>query len=332
MKWLTLTNVKELPDQWDELAGENIFLKKCFLEHLEKVNYCGQTYNLLLKDNQLQAAYVDYLLRLDVFTFSVISWNIPVRIMGIPCSVSKQGFSVRSGFEKLLVEHFRRKKGAKLILNSTTNLPAKRGETLPSCKMEVCWNNFNQYLKSLRSSYRYRVKKAQEKWQQVRIELIKPEDFDLSCYRLYEEVFNRSEEKLEKLNIDFFRAFPLPSVIIKASFNEKILGFIQLVENGSELIFLFIGFDHKLNRSFDIYNNLLLEIIKFAIDKGYKVIDLGQTAEETKLKLGSKLLRKGMYISHSMDWLDKLANRNINLLSYKVPAYDFHVFKEEGDK
>ena len=129
------------------------------------------------------------------------------------------------------------------------------------------------------------------------------------------------------MNFEFFQQQPLPSIIIIATHKEQKLGFAQVVDNGRELIFLFIGFSHKLNSTFDIYLNLLLEIIDFAIDNRFKTIDLGQTAEETKLKLGSELFTKGMYISHSNFLLDKLANQYINLFSYQIPIYDFRVFK-----
>jgi len=332
MKWRIINSAQELPGQWDGLAGDNIFLKRCFLKHLETVNPCQQTYNLLAESGRLKAVYIDYRLKLDIFTYSFLRLKIPVTIMGIPCSVSKQGFSVEPGFERQLWEHFRAKKGAKLILNTGQDLPAKRGITLPACKMEIRWSNFSQYLESLRSPYRYRIKKAQEKWQDVTVDFLEPALFDAELYRLYEGVFNNSRVKLEKLKLGFFQQMPLPSVLIKASFQGQKLGFVQLVENGRELIFLFIGLNYELNRTFDIYLNLLLEIIRFAIDNGFKIIDLGQTAEETKLKLGSKLIKKGMYISHSNPLLDKLANQNINLFSYKMPSFNFHVFKSGGAK
>ncbi|MGI6224975.1 MAG: GNAT family N-acetyltransferase [Peptococcales bacterium] len=327
MKWSTVNFAEKLPCQWDELAGENIFLKQCFLKHLEKVNPCLQTYNFLKVDNQFQAIYVDYSLKLDIFTYSFFSLKIPVRIMGIPCSVSKQGFSVLRGFESELWEHFRAKSGAKLILNSSISLPVKGGDTLPTCKLTIQWSSFGEYLESLRSSYRYRIKKAQEKWQNVQVNFIKPDAFDKSLYELYEEVFNNSQAKLEKLNLDFFREISLPSVIIKARVEEETLGFVQLVTNGPELIFLFTGFNHQLNRKFDVYLNLLLEIIQFAIENKFTTLDLGQTSEETKLKLGSQLVRKTMYVSHSTLLLDKLVNKYIKFFSYQVPEYQFHVFK-----
>ena len=53
-----------------------------------------------------------------------------------------------------------------------------------------------------------------------------------------------------------------------------------------ELIFLLGGFHRSYNERLDLYYNLLLKLVDYAIEKGYKYLDLGQTAEETKLKLG----------------------------------------------
>lgn len=332
MKWQIIKRAQELSDQWDELAGDNIFLRRPFLEHLERVNPCGQTYNLLIEANQVKAIFIDYRLKLDIFTYSFFSWKIPVTIMGIPCSVAKEGYSVFPGYEKHLLAYFQKKKGARLILNSPHHLPAKGGNTLPTCKMKIEWLGFEEYLNALRSPYRYRVKKALSKWQDIKVEFPEPRAFDLEFYKLYEEVFANSEAKLEKLKIDFFKKLPLNSIIISASQGEEKLGFVQLIKNGTELIFLFIGFNHSLNKAYDIYLNLLLEIIRFALDNGFKTIDFGQTAEETKLKLGCRLFPKKMYLGHSNYWLNKLGNKYINVFTYEVPKYNFRVFKQVGDR
>ena len=40
MNWFTFTSVEDIPAQWDDLVGDNIFLQRIFLKHLEKVNPC----------------------------------------------------------------------------------------------------------------------------------------------------------------------------------------------------------------------------------------------------------------------------------------------------
>jgi len=327
MNWLVLQNGQELPQEWDGLAGKNIFLTRSFLQHLEKVNPCQQKYNLLYNQGNLKAIYVDYSLNLDIFTYSFLKLKIPVRIMGIPCSVSKQGFAISADYEGNLIKHFHSQTGAKLILNSTSELPSSQGQTLPSCELVISWRSFNQYLQSLRSNYRYRIKKILKKWSQVQVEFIEPAQFNYKLYQLYENVFENSQVKLEKLNRQFFQKMPLPSLIIQASYRQERLGFVQLVQNGQELIFLFTGFNYQLNNKFAIYLNLLLEIVRYGINNKFKVIDFGQTAEESKLKLGCKLKPKNMYISHSNFFLNKLINKYSHLLSYQTPNHNFKVFK-----
>lgn len=329
MKWLTLDSSGQIPEEWDVLAGNNIFLKRLFLNHLEKVNPCGQSYNLLFDSGRLQAIYVDYRLMLDIFTYRKMRMKIPVRVMGIPCSVSKQGFVVYEQYKAPLMKHFQCKKGTQLILNCATGLPANPGETLPTCTLDIKWHDFGHYLESLRSHYRYRLIKARDKLTSVKIELLPAEQFDPEMYRQYEHVYSRSRAKLEKQQFDFFRLMPLPARIIKASHRGRLTGFVLVVENGEELIFLFTGFDYQLNSRFDTYLNLLLEILSYGVANGFKAIEFGQTAEETKMKLGCELSRRMMYVHHSNPVLNALANKSINLFSYRLPHYHFNVFKQE---
>lgn len=330
MNWLTLHGAEQIPAAWDDLASHNIFLKKVFLEHLEQTNPCQQSYNMLWDKGILKAIYVDYRLPLDLFTYRSICFKVPVRIMGIPCSVSKQGFAVQEAAKILLLRHFQNKKGVGLILNCQTGLPAKLGETLPTCRLKIKWQDFHHYLQSQRSHYRYRLQKALSKWAGVAVEYLPPETFTPEMYTHYEKVYDRSKAKLEKLQFDFFQRMPLPARIIKASHRGKLLGFAMVVENGEELIFLFTGFDHQLNVRFDTYLNLLLEILRFGIANGVNVIDFGQTAEETKMRLGCQLERRRMVVHHSNPLLNALAGSAINLLSYCLPSHEFHVFKQES--
>jgi hypothetical protein len=327
MKWITLNESRKLPNSWDLMTGDNIFLKKNFLIHLEKVNPCRQMYSYLADGDSLKAIYVDYSLNLDIFTYSFLNLKLPVRIMGIPCSVSTPGFIVLPGFEPQLVSHFQAKKGAKLILNSDVILPVPQGSTLPTCELSINWTSLNDYLQAMRSHYRYRLNKGLKIWQSVLTEYLPLQKFDHQMYTLYEQVYEQSNAKLEKLSPEFFSQLPLPGKLIKASFQSRLLGFAIVIENRSELIFLFTGFDYRFQQEFDTYLNLLLEIVNYGVEKGFKTIDLGQTTEETKMRLGACLKYKSMYLSHSNPVLHTLSHKLINFLSYKPPDFNFQVFK-----
>ncbi len=315
-----------LPDSWDVITGENPFLKKDILSKLDELNSCDQIYHL---DEENKISLVTYRLKLDLFTFSkYLSFKVPINIIGIPMSVSKAGYSVVDSSKlKDLSEYVKSLKGFYVILNSDDNLNITKGNTLPSYKLPIRWSALDEYILSMRSHYRYRLKKAKSKFENIEIEELEDNKlFDENMYRLYCNVYENSSEKLEKLSIDFFREFP--SKIIKFTLKNEVIAFIQLVENEKELIFLFGGFKHNLNIRYDLYINILLEIIKYGIDKGFKHIDLGQTAGETKSKLGAVQHKKYMYVHHSNLILDFILNKLIDRFSYNPYGVSHDVFKE----
>lgn len=327
----SFSSAEQLPDCWDAIAGDNIFLRKRQLEILERTNPCGQTYTVFCCPEP-DSILVTYRLKLDIFTYSLISLKLPVVIAGIPCSVSECGYVAGKRTEAQLFEYLRNIKGPKLVLNSEDNFKAKgfsRGLTLPGCRMEIGWNSFEEYTSDMRSHYRYRINKAIRKFSGIsQVTLRDNSLFDEKLYSLYTSVYDRSEYKLEKLSIDFFREFP--AVIIAFYVGNKPVAFVQLLENSKELIFLFGGIDYSLNNKHDIYANMLLAIVKHGIQGGFAALELGQTAEDAKMKLGGKLLTKYMYINHSNKLINFLAQRAAELLSYSPKSLSFNVFKEAG--
>ena len=327
---LIIEKARLLPEEWNHLAGKNIFLRKENLVKLEEVNPCGQNYYMFCNPEP-SSIVVTYSLKCNIFTYGFVTCRVPVTIVGIPCSVSKQGYHLGEKTKDEVFKFLSEIKGPKILLN-IDKPPSRKGfalgETLPSCQLDIRWKSMEGYLKAMRSHYRYRLNRAIDKWQKVqRIELSNQELFDDNLYKLYLQVYNKSNYKLERLSIDFFKTFP--SRIIKFEDRGRALGFIQLVENKEELIFLLGGFDYPLNFEYDIYINMLLEIVKMGIDGGYKTIDLGQTAEDTKMKLGGIRKKKYMVIHHSNKMINYFVGKFPGLLSYDPKNIHFNVFKGE---
>ncbi len=64
--------------------------------------------------------------------------------------------------------------------------------------------DLDEYLKRMRSPYRYRLKKALEKHRLYRVRKIAQEEFSPELYKLYLDVYQRSEAPLECLPFEFF--------------------------------------------------------------------------------------------------------------------------------
>ena len=321
-------SAEQLPDCWDTIAGDNVFLRKKYLEILERTNPCGQVYTVFYCPEP-DSILVTYRLKLDIFTYSLIRLKLPVVIAGIPCSVSRCGYRAGKRTEAQVFEYLRNLKGAKIVLNSEDNLilgSFAKGLTLPSCRLKIRWSSFEDYISDMRSHYRYRINKAIHKFSGVRqVTLNDNSMFDDQLYDLYTAVYSKSEYKLERLAIDFFREFP--STIIAFYMGTEPIAFVQLAENSKELVFLFGGIDYSKNLKYDIYSNMLLAIVKHGIEGGFTAIELGQTAEDTKMKLGGMVYTKYMYVNHSNGLINTLVHKAIGLLSYRQKDMSFNVFK-----
>lgn len=313
--------------EWDYIFSESSYLSKEYLKVLEKCNPCNQKY-VIIND---RSAFIVYKLILDVFSYSKLKLNLKVNIIGVPCSVAKSGYKVHRDDIKEMIDYIKKEKGTYIILNSDDSFLSKeliRGETLPTCRLNISWDTFENYKESLRSHYRYRLNSAIKRGKEIKI--IKLEDnahFNEELYSLYENVYERSNYKLEKLTIDFFR--DIPSDIYVFYVKEKPAAFVQLGAMNNELNFIFGGLDYSLNHTYDLYMNMLVFILRYGIENKYSAIDFGQTAEDTKMKLGAIPQRKFMHIYHPSSMVRYLIGLFERYLSYKPLQAKFQVFKGE---
>jgi hypothetical protein len=107
------------------------------------------------------------------------------------------------------------------------------------------------------------------------------------------------------------------------------VGFVQFLPNGHELIFEFVGFDYATNRTYDTYQRLMLEIVRYGIEHGFRTVDLGQTADDTKLKLGSSYEMLYAALHHSNPLLFAVSRLLAPTLQYRPLTTDFRVFRDE---
>lgn len=327
-----IENAKDLPKEWDKLCKNNIYMSKKFMMFMEKVNYCNQSYHLFYKNNKLYTGFMMFERRFNLFIFTnKYKINLPMKFIYLPLSVSHP--SIVWNEDKTEVNKvLNSMKGIKIIINVDTEEldNFSKGHYLPICILENKWNTFDEYLNSMRASYRRRINQALKKGEAITYELLPDnKDFTLEMYNLYEQVFNHSEYSLEKLTVDFFRNDIAKTILLKI--NDKIEAFIQLIEdrNNDMLIFEFCGYNYEIAHDYDIYYNMLSEITKYAIDNKFKYVQFGQTAYDAKLKFGAKMYYNYYLLSHSNKFINTLIRKYNDKLQYKLVDYDFNVFKED---
>jgi hypothetical protein len=294
---------------------------KTELSHLERLNPCRQKYYT----NQ-SAFVIQYHQTVDIFNFiPKLTLRLPIKIIGKPYSISEKGYLGENDAVSALIKTT---KGLNLVLNGERGLDLPYAYTLSSHVIHNRFTSFEHYLASLRSHYRYRVKRALMKSSELMVHKIGQKDFDASHHQLYLEVYQNSKDKLECLSLEFFREFPSEIFEFKRRDTGELVGFVQLVHESSKLTFLFGGFKQERVRTHDLYMAMLLEIIRIGIERGVSIIEFGQTAEETKLKLGCVPVEKYLYVHHSNKVLHYLIARLLPLLSYKPHGIAYNVFKE----
>lgn len=331
-----IKSAKNLPEEWDELCKKNVYMSKHFLEYMEKVNYCNQSYHLFYKDKKLYSCFMMFERKFNLFIFTdKYDIKVNMKFVYLPLSVTKP--SIIFDEDKSEVEDALNKmKGIKILINTDEGELLKnftQGKYLPICILENRWNSFEEYMNSLRANYRRRYNQAIKKGAKIKVEILKDNsEFTDEMYSLYEQVFEHSTYSLEKLNKEFFKNDI--SKIITLSVENKVEAIVQIIEDrmNDTLIFEFGGYNYKIAHEYDLYHNMLIAIVKYAIKNKFKYINLGQTAYDAKLKFGANVKQIYFLLSHSNKFLNYLIKKNIKFLEYKVKEYNFNVFRCEEEK
>lgn len=324
---------EQLPPEWDD-AADGGFLCRSLLTLLQQVNPCGQRYlfaRSAAADGTASLA-VTYRHRLNLLTFGPRSLRaaVPVRIVGVPCSVAAPGLRIGSpDSAAALLAALRSEPGLTIALN----MPEPElgpdfvsGSTLSSCRLTVRWPDFAGYLAALRSPYRRRIRQALARGAALEVErLPSPDRFDAELHRLYLNVFHRSPYPLERLDAEFFRRLPADIAVFRA--RGRAMGFVQTLRAEDRLIFLFGGLDHGPAREFDVYWNMMLHIVRMGIETGCREIDFGQTAETTKLRLGCRRVPLYLHATHRSPLVRGLLRTFRRALCHTPSAEAPHVFR-----
>jgi len=319
-----------LPREWDALCGENFALRRGFLRFMESANPCRQQYYGFRDAGGRLDSIVMTLEqpRLDLGMFTPISCRVPVTIVYVPLSASTPGMARGEATRDAVGRFLAGLHGFVLVLNlpEDDRLPGfARALTCPRVRLRLRWPSFDAYLADLRGNYRRRYRIAMRKAVPLDFRRIAPADFTPHHYALYEQVFNKSRIQVEKLSLDYFRG--CNAAILVYELNREPAGFVQLIDNGAELVFGFVGIDYALNETYDIYHNLLLKMVDYGIRGGFASIDLGQTADDTKLKLGGEYEFLYAYMRHSHPLVNWALRRILPHIGYHPIRHVFHVFK-----
>lgn len=310
----------KIPADWDLLMKENPMLNSDLLSILKKSN--PNDFRMVTHSDY---CCCEYKIKMNIFTFSKIKLDVAMTVIAPPVSICSTGYA---GDLQALIRDYKKRKGLFLILNIENipnNINVATGETLGNCILENRWNDFDEYLSAMKSGYRRRLHIALKKSESLCWKLIDGNDFTDEMHSLYLNVFKRSKYPLECLSADFFRMFPGE---IYCLFEKDIpLSFVLLKEEKGGLSFIFGGMDYSKRDQYDLYMNMLIFIIRECIKRKCKFADLGQTAEESKTRIGAVVSRRYLCIFSGNKMLSFLLKRMVGAFSYKIKRIRHEIWK-----
>lgn len=328
------TRAVDLPPEWDTLCADNYAATRAFLSAMEKGNPCEQRYHVFRSScGTIDSLAITFVApSLNLLCFTPFAWRVRATLVHVPASVARPGMVLGTETRGAVEAFIRSIPGYVVVMNSPPDLrlpSCARGRTCFSVSIPLRWQSFDEYLADLRSHYRYRFRRALKKGAALRFALLEDNAaFDPELFRLYENVHDRSRIGVERLTIHAFRLRSAKILVARAG--ERPVGFVQMIENGTELVFAFVGLDYQQNGTYDVYQNLLLRMMAYAIDHGFERIELGQTAESAKLRLGGQYQALYLHLRHSNPLLNALAHLAIPLIQYRPPAETHTVFRNGG--
>ncbi|ARV16889.1 GNAT family N-acetyltransferase [Polaribacter sp. SA4-12] len=175
------------------------------------------------------------------------------------------------------------------------------------------WQNFDNYLASMKTKFRVKAKKAFKQSVNIRIEEVTLKNIDQKLPEmtaLYEKVALNAAFNLGTFNLETYRdlkeKFGDDYILKSYWLDDKIVGFISGIINKKSLDAHFVGIDYQLNREYAIYQRMLYDYIEIAISKNLKIINFGRTASEIKSSVGAIPQDLTMYLRHKKTITNKI--------------------------
>ncbi len=189
------------------------------------------------------------------------------------------------------------------------------------------WQSFEDYIQALKSKYRVKANRADAKSKTLRAQFFTEDDIKthkVELQILYQNTIDNADFNAQVLNLDTYillkKAFK-EQFIVKAYFlDQKLVGFLSAMLNGTHLDAHFIGIDYEHHKDLAIYPRILNDYVRLGIAKNATKINLGRTASEIKSTLGAQPETLTCYCNHQRPYINRLLKpfiQNVHIKSFK---------------
>lgn len=156
------------------------------------------------------------------------------------------------------------------------------------------WYSFEDYISSLKKDYRQRAKKILKHFSGIQTKELDAAAIlqeSAAIEKLYWNVVNKQTVKLGTVNTAYFYELKKD---LQQQFefhamyhNDTMVGFYTFIFYEQSMETHYIGLDYAMNKSHNLYFNILFISIKKMIDKRFDLLELGRTGREAKANAGA---------------------------------------------
>jgi hypothetical protein len=204
-----------------------------------------------------------------------------------------------------------------------------RAPSLPSCSLELRWDSFADYLGGMTAGYRRQARATLRARDAAGLTFRRADSFAAEgdvIHALYTQVIERAPHRLETLNRAFIDRLDTDlgpqSRAVFLERHGRPLAVAVMLFAGRTATFLLAGLDYGADREWQVYPNLVLEVVAEAIRSGASRLELGQTSYALKGRLGAAVVPRFLYLHHRHPLAHLLLRGSAGLL---FPQHEYPV-------
>jgi len=193
--------------------------------------------------------------------------------------------------------------------------------------VDKAWDSYQDYLSAVKSKYRVKFKKVKKKGKDLEFRVLSTEEaqqYNSEMYAMYKDTADRASYSMFVLQEPYFAELKEtmgPKMILTGVFLEnKMVAFFTYVKNKNLGDAHFLGYNVQLNTKYQIYFNILLQLIETAIDEGADYLNLSRTALEIKSSVGAVPYDMEVHLQYHNSFINRFAR---SILSKFVPETEW---------
>lgn len=208
-------------------------------------------------------------------------------------------------------------------------------EIQPNMVLDLPFADFDGYLNAMSTKYRTRAKRAfkkAESLQKKELTLLEIQQEADNMYALYKQVATNAGFNMVDLNEHYMlalhQALNGKFRVFGYYLNGELVCYCTTLHNNHELEAHFLGYNKAHNHDYQLYLNMLYDMIQVAFTSGCKKIVFARTALEIKSSVGAEPEQLLCYLRHQNSLINNLTT---TILDYLKPVEEWqqrHPFKE----